>query len=475
MGAATHLLFIVMYQRTRNKILTTATVMFLAGTYTCHAQKGDRTFSPKLLVYENLNNNEVLKHFKTRFTQLDELLKNKVTVASPTTTLGFVSQQSLDYTDSLFKAKTAHEALALKRHTGLEITGQAYGRPDEALKNEDEEDNVSIYKVKAQAELGWNIINSKFYKGKDKEEKIFLANELARLQQRKRMTSDIYDKASEKITDEYNRYIGITIAHRLANLDIMNEAYQFMLEKDRISNDKMLKVMNDKMEAEYDLSILCASKDVDNKPIYEITATRIDVDTTALFNYIKKRSMDSRIAMVKEQIADNESKLTNYLSTTRLTPFVRWSTYLTSNNAISNNVDVGVRFTFPLYDESGRKKKALATEKEIIRQSRSTDVETAKMECENLVKKINNINRAIETEAFHIKQMAKYVDIRQIAYQNQKNGYNYIMRMEEYTGYLESMERLYKLMLNRAIAVIGIQKSAGLNYNDKKIFVETQL
>ena len=456
-------------------ILTLLILLPGAGVSLCYAQHEKQTFRPKMLVYENLKNEDVLKHFQKRFAQLDTLLKNQVTVASPTAQLGYIDRSISAYTDSLYGAKTAHETLAFNRHTGLEITGQTYMRPDEALKNVDEEDNVSVYKAKAQAELGWNIINSRFYQGKAKREKIALANELARLQQKKRLATASYDKAAERITDQYNRYIGITIAHRLENLDIMNEAYQFMLEKDRISNDKMLKVMNDKMEAEYDLSILCASKDIDGQPVYRIVPTRIDVDTTTLWKYVTQESMDARISNVKVQMADNESTLTNYLATARLTPFVRWSSYWTSNSRISSNADVGVRFTLPLYNESGRKKKALATEKEIIRNTRTSDVATLKQECETLVKKVENINRAIATEAFHITQMGKYVAMRRYAYKNQKTGYNYLARMEEYTGYLESMERMYKLMQNRALAIINIQKIAGLNNNTKGIFLETEL
>ena len=100
---------------------------------------------------------------------------------------------------------------------------------------------------------------------------------------------------------------------------------------------------------------------------------------------------------------------------------------------------------------------------------------TLKQECETLVKKVENINRAIATEAFHITQMGKYVAMRRYAYKNQKTGYNYLARMEEYTGYLESMERMYKLMQNRALAIINIQKIAGLNNNTKGIFLETEL
>ena len=436
-----------------------------------------KAFSPKMLVYENLKNENVLKHFKNRFAQLDTLLNHPIWVKSPVINLGLNSQHTADIrnTDSLYWAKTAHEQLAIARHNGLEVTGQVYARPDAYFDaDNDNEDQVSQYKAKTQAELGWNIINSKFYQGKEKKAKVALANELSRLQSKKRLTADIYEKAAEELTEQYNFYIGTIIAHRLDNLDIMNEAYQFMLEKDRISNDKMLKVMNEKLAAEYDISILCSNRDISNKPIYRMKPTRILVDTTALWHHIDEESIDARIVMVKEQIADNDSKLANYLSTTRITPFARWSSYWQSNNKISKNADIGVRFTIPIYNENPRKRKALETEKEIIRSSRSTDVKEIKQSVGILLKRIENLNQAIATEAFHIEQTGKYIDMRRFAYKNQKQGYNYLMRMDEYTGFLESMERMYKLMLNRGLAIINIEKAVSI-YDNNSIFREIEL
>ena len=436
-----------------------------------------KAFSPKMLVYENLKNENVLKHFKNRFAQLDTLLNHPIWVQSPVINLGLNSQHTADIrnTDSLYWSKTAHEQLAIARHNGLEVTGQVYARPDAYFDaDNDNEDQVSKYKVKTQAELGWNIINSKFYQGKEKKAKVALANELSRLQSKKRMTADIYEKAAEELTEQYNFYIGTIIAHRLDNLDIMNEAYQYMLEKDRISNDKMLKVMNEKLAAEYDISILCSNRDISNKPIYRMKPTRILVDTTALWHHIDEESIDARIVMIKEQIADNDSKLANYLSTTRITPFARWSSYWQSNNKISNNGDIGVRFTIPIYNENPRKRKALETEKEIIRSSRSTDVKEIKQSVGILLKRIENLNQAIATEAFHIEQTGKYIDMRRFAYKNQKQGYNYLMRMDEYTGFLESMERMYKLMLNRGLAIINIEKAVSI-YDNNTIFREIEL
>lgn len=436
-----------------------------------------KAFSPKMLVYENLKNENVLKHFKNRFAQLDTLLNHPIWVKSPVINLGLNSQHTADIrnTDSLYWSKTAHEQLAIARHNGLEVTGQVYARPDAYFDaDNDNEDQVSKYKAKTQAELGWNIINSKFYQGKEKKAKVALANELSRLQSKKRMTADIYEKAAEELTEQYNFYIGTIIAHRLDNLDIMNEAYQYMLEKDRISNDKMLKVMNEKLAAEYDISILCSNRDISNKPIYRMKPTQILVDTTALWHHIDEESIDARIVMIKEQIADNDSKLANYLSTTRITPFARWSSYWQSNNKISNNGDIGVRFTIPIYNENPRKRKALETEKEIIRSSRSTDVKEIKQSVGILLKRIENLNQAIATEAFHIEQTGKYIDMRRFAYKNQKQGYNYLMRMDEYTGFLESIERMYKLMLNRGLAIINIEKAVSI-YDNNTIFREIEL
>lgn len=458
---------------------TTALLLLMAAQSSMAQTKGKKpkSFSPKMLVYENLKNDNVLRHFKQRFAQLDTLIRNPIWVKAPVIELGLNKQHHADInkTDSLFWSKTAHEHLALNRHNGLEVTGQVYARPDAYFdSDEDDAKEVSKYKMKVQAELGWNIINSKFYQGKEKRTKIALANELDRLQIKKRQTADIYEKTADELTEQYNFYIGTVIAHKLDNLDIMNEAYQYMLEKDRISNDKMLKVMNDKLEAEYDISILCSDRDITNKPIYRIKPTRVVVDTAALWEHVDKESLDARIVMTKLEIANNESKLNNYLSTTRLTPFARWSTYWQSNDKFSHNGDVGIRFTVPIYNENPRKRKALETQKEIIMNSRSTDVKEIRQSVNILLKKIENLNQAIATEAYHIQQTGKYIDMRRFAYKNQKNGYNYLMRMEEYTGLLESMERMYKLMLNRGLAIINIEKAVSI-YNNNNIFNEIEL
>ena len=73
-------------------------------------QAKKKAFSPKMLVYENLKNENVLKHFKNRFAQLDTLLNHPIWVQSPVINLGLNSQHTADIrnTDSLYWSKTAH-------------------------------------------------------------------------------------------------------------------------------------------------------------------------------------------------------------------------------------------------------------------------------------------------------------------------------------------------------------------------------
>lgn len=100
-----------------------------------------------MLVYENLKNDNVLRHFKQRFAQLDTLINNPIWVKSPVIALGLNNQHHADInkTDSLFWSKTAHEHLALNRHNGLEVTGQVYARPDSYF--DSDEDDAKRYQI----------------------------------------------------------------------------------------------------------------------------------------------------------------------------------------------------------------------------------------------------------------------------------------------------------------------------------------
>jgi len=452
----------------------TAIIPLLLVLTTAQAQTDTlQRVSVKMLVYEDLKNEDVLKQFEQRFRQMDELLQHAVPIASPNLTLGEDVLAPDTKLDSLFRVKGDHETRAFKRRSGLELTGQAYGRLDEALEVvHDEDDQYSAYVAKFQAELGWNIFNSALFQRKSELAKIRLANELEYIKQSKDKNKAIYEAAENLLTMEYNYYIAIVLYHELQNVDILNQSYQYMLEQDKISNDRLLENINDKMELEYTLAQTFDLKDIADEPLYALTPTVISIDSVRLYEEIERYNPDLRASYVEEQLLATERKLTNYGQTMRLTPFLRGSVYLRKLVSPSSNLDLGVRFTFPLYSEAGAKRMAIDTEKQILVEGRQSLGEDMKSYCRLRLDRVDRLNRAIKTEAFHIEQLGKYVEFRKNAYLKQPKGYNYIIRLEEYNQYLKSMERMYKLMLNRSLALLDIQKTTSYN-NLQTLIIET--
>lgn len=426
-----------------------------------------------MLVYENLKNEDVLKQFEKRFDEMDKLLQNTIRVEGPNLTLGDDALESNTTIDSLYNVKGTWETKSFKRRTGLEITGQAYGRLDKSTQiSHDDDDPYSSYFAKFNAELGWNFFNSAFYQRKAGLAKIKYANELEHIKTSKDKNKAIYEAAENLLTMEYNYYIAIVLYHELQNIDILNQAYQYMLEQDKVSNEDLLNNITNKMQLEYELAQTYDLKDIENEPLYVLNPSIVTIDSVRLFEEIEKYNPDLRASYVEEQLLDTERKLTNYGHDMRLTPFFRASTYLRRNLSPSTNLDLGVRFTFPLYDESAPKRRAIETQKWILVENRDKLSEQMKSFCSLRLDRVERLNRAIKTEAYHIEQLGKYIDIRKNAYLKQPKGYNFILRLEEYNEYLKSMERMYKLMLNRTLTLLEIQKTTNFNHL-QSLIIET--
>ena len=93
----------------------TTLLMYIGGqSAMAQAQKqqklNKKSFSPKMLVYENLKNENVLKHFKNRFAQLDTLINNPI---------GYSRQSSSwDSTVSIrLTSETQTRSTGLRQHT----------------------------------------------------------------------------------------------------------------------------------------------------------------------------------------------------------------------------------------------------------------------------------------------------------------------------------------------------------------------
>ena len=415
-------------------------------------------YRPKMLVYANLKNKDVLKHFNQRFEELDQLLSDAKVIKSPYAAARDMSNYNT-ILDSLYNVRKNDDVKSLLQNNGLEVTGQMYGRLDNSFHISDDDD-VSSYKAKAQAEIGWDIINSKFYQKKSKTKQILYVNDVDRLQQYKKQNEYIFDDCQNKIIELYSYYLAVTMSHRLKNLDILNEASQLMLEQDRVSTDKMMDAMNEKIDLEYQLSQSYNADNLDKQPLFVLKPTMLVVDTLALMNLVND-NIGSKIITANQKMLENKKQLTTYLSTTRLSPFFRVSSYWTSKDRLSKNLDLGVRFTIPLWNQTKNKKHSIDTQSALMELQRTTDDEQLRSMCLQQLKTIDKMNQAVSVEAMHIKQLKNYVEMRKKVYLQNQNRYNYFVRMEEYNQLLKATERLCHLMLNRQLALINIEKTIG--------------
>ena len=433
-------------------------------------------FQPKMLVYENFSNDTILRHFRERFRVMDNLVKHPLTQPFD----DFVATRHFARpelpSDSLYKKKTELETMALNRRNGLEVTGQVYGRLDDALNNVitmDDDESHSSYKAKVQGEIGWNWINSSVFQNKRKKQAIVLDNKIAQAQKADD-GSDAYDLWSDTLTQRWNHVLAAVMLCHVHNLDVLNEAYQLMIENDRITSGDLLEVMNDKMELEFDLAQIYAKDDLPpHEQLAWIEPEDVVLDTLELRQEIAANNPQSRLRQLQIDKLDNDMHLGGWFSTVRLTPFVRWSTYLDSHDKFSHNADAGIRFTIPLYSDTKRKRQAMAVEKDILRDEGSDYTDKVMARCLQTIDRVRRLNKSIAVEYDHLKQLRKYLEMRQKVYAANQGRYSYIGRLQEYNEYCKSMERLYKQMRDRSLALVTLQKTALLP--DLNTVVKTKL
>lgn len=451
----------------KKSLTTLFALLFLIFPFGAGAQNDNNSgYQPKMLVYENLLNDTVLSHFRERFAVMERLVENPSDVAWTNELVLHDFDPGQLPSDSLYLAKSAYETLALNRNKGFEVTGQVYGRLDHRwtnFLNADDDDAVSVYHAKVQGEIGWNWINSSLYQRRYKERAILLDNQIEQARQFASDEGVAYDAWTDTLTQRWNHILATVMLCHVNNIDAINEAYQMMIENDRITSGQLLDVMNDKMELEFELAqIYAKDKVIPQEQLPLIEPQTLLIDTLTLRREIAANNPKNRYNELKIEKLDNDSRMTNYLSTMRLTPFARWSTYLTSQDKLSHNADIGVRFTIPLYNQSKRKKQAMEVEKEILQLENSDYTDDMMTQCLLSVDRVQRLNQSIAVEYNHLKQLRKYLEIRRKAYSANKGRYSYIDRMLEYNEYCKSMERLYKQMRDRSLALVTLQKATNL-------------
>lgn len=435
-------------------------VFLLAGTPIC-AQTANRTGYAKTLSYTGIDNDSILSAFSERFVALDTVL-NRAMEAEEWIALGSPSFSSVY--DSTYNAKRMLERSAFKRKSGLELTGQVYQRIDNTLGFDEDNDQYSSYSAKLQGEIGWNFFNSSFLQRKSELRLIDLSNRNEWLQRQKQLAIPVWEHAKDAIEEKYDNLIAGVLNERLLNMEVLNLAYQFALEKDRTGNEKLLEVINERMRIEYAIARIGgmgnpASGTV-KSGIRTVKPMIIEVDSALLLDYLRSHHTEMRISQVREDILGAKIRLTNYAHEMRLTPFVRASHYLRSAVPSSTNVEIGARFTFPLYDENSAKRKVMRIEQVLAGLDKRILAEDLMEKCRRMLAQLDRLNAAVITEYRHEIQLRRFIAIRKEAYLRSMNGYNHIARLEEYNEYLKSIERTYNLLRLRSLCLLELQKNA---------------
>lgn len=432
------------------------------------AQRGEATGVSFPIGSTENRTTELLQRFESRFFLLDSLIFNPTPSIvypedSAARNLPYLPDSSLTYRsdslsaqDSAYMELTRLQAKAYKSKTGLQLTGQAYYRFDHSL-GFDEDDAVSTYDGKLQAELRWYFLQSSLFKRKGYLEEIRLKNQIAQYSKQKdEFGISIYRKR------EYFRFLHDSLLsgimqHRIENLNLLHEVMYFLLGRENISSDELLYVINQKAEAERAMAAMPAQFPAAEN-LSEISAFTVRVDTAALLSHIHETQNDMELLDLRIRLLHQQERNTSYWSHFNLAPFVRYSYYIRSQKSNTSNVDAGISFTIPFTGEYCYQKKALRMEQEILMDEKEHVGAQIIDRIRYMNGEIERLNRTVAGEFARISELKRYLKERTHSYGNRIGDYNLMTRLNEYNLYLNCMEKLVEFQYQRNCRLMDLQE-----------------
>lgn len=410
---------------------------------------------------QNPKGMEILAGFDTRFRELDSLIfksESRPMQASGNAALNPVesSSPSRDALDRAIDSRVQAEIGEVKSLTGLRFTGQTYYRLDGAL-GMDDDDPVSVYKGKIQAELRWYPFQSALFKRKGRIEELRLKGELDRLSYDKEDLGMLVERQKEAFRLYSDSLMSGVLLQRINNLTMLSDAYMYLLENENIASDDLLQILNEKAEAERQL----ASIPGDYLPAADLARPAgyfVEVDTAAYLQAVRDTQADISTLRLKMELLKQQEKNTSYWTEVNAAPFVRYSYYTRPSAPNSSNVDAGLVFTVPLSFEFWKKKEALRAERTIVATEES-HMAARIMEAVNAtLTDIERYNNASIGEYRRMAELKKYLSLRGRAYDNRVGEYNRLARMKEYNSYLSCCEKFIDYQYRKDCAIADLQK-----------------
>lgn len=403
--------------------------------------------------------------FEARFALLDSIIRhpgNHVAYISRNTSSAGDSEHAeiealRSAADSAIDRRVEEEIRVMKSVTGLTINGQAYTRLDDEF-GWDDEDAVSRYKAKVQAELRWNFLSSSLIKRRGKANEIRIRGDIDRLDYRREELGRLVASQQEQFRIRYDSLLSGVLGHRIVNLALLADAQTYLLAKGGISSDELLEIIEEKAEAER----MMAAIDRPSPPPFagdlsNPSGVIVRVDSVRLLDFIQTYDTNTNSIELRRSLLDQQIANTSGWTALNLSPFVRFSYYMRPVVSNSSNIDVGLSFIVPIACTSAKKRRALRAERSVldVEQERMSALVTERVRL--VLLDIERMNRSIEGEVRRLAGLKGYLDLRRKAYENRIGEYDYLARMKEYNTYLLCCERLLSFSYRRDCLLASLQ------------------
>lgn len=409
----------------------------------------------------------ILSKFEENFKKLDSLILGSCVPGESgmypaTVKQEYLRRQAADRTmaeaDSALKARSAARLSELASVTGLKLTGQTYYRLDEGL-GFDDEDAVSGYKGKVQAEIRWDFFHSALYNRKGLAGEVALEEEIDRRKYMKEDNERLINDRKAVALYLYDKALSGVLLHHIDNLRMLGEAQEYLLGNENISSDQLLTILDETAESERKLATLGIppSEYVKAGSLSAPQNVTIHIDTLRLFNEICRSNIDAGTLELRMKMLDLQAGNTTYWAATTISPFVRYSYYVRNDLPNSSNVDVGLSFTLPISPETGRKRRVMKAEKGLLEVEADNLRDRMRDKARLIVDGIERMNRAAEGELRRLQDIKKYIAMRVNAYNNRRGGYNLLARAKEYNNYFVCWEKMLEFQYQRECLLTDLQ------------------
>lgn len=261
---------------------------------------------------QNQRGMEILANFDKRFEHLDSLIFGSrdgsrpasLSVTDSTATTGV--SPTRDDLNRAIDRRTEAEIGEIKSLTGLRFTGQTYYRLDGDL-GMDEEDPVSVYKGKIQAELRWYPFQSALFKRQGRINEQKLRGRIDKLAYDKEDLGMLVERQKEAFRQYSDSLMGGVLLQRIRNLNMLSSAYMYLLENENIPSDDLLQILNEKAEAER----MFASLPGRHLPALDLSRPAgyfVEIDTAAYLQRVRKTQADLSTLQLQMELLEQQEK-----------------------------------------------------------------------------------------------------------------------------------------------------------------------